>query len=156
MTCAMFENGHILTKILCSLCIKIDMSTLKYLTRYTGLNSIFDWIRQPHFRYRLISLGLIGTCRPSCLHVSFQLSSKEVKVVKLPKLAIRAILFANYFKGAKYGGFLLSYTQIPLIVSFFVLTLDNSISEDGQSDYEEKIQNLFKTMRVWVIECEFP
>ena len=84
------------------------------------------------------------------------MSSKEVKLGKLPKLAILATLFENYFKGAKYGGFLLSYTQIPLIVSFFVLTLNISKSEEGQSHYEEKIQNLFNTMRVWVIECEFP
>ena len=35
------------------------------------------------------------------------------------------------------------------------LTLGNSKSEDGQSDYKEKTQNLFKTVRVQVTECEF-
>ena len=33
---------------ICSLCINIDIPTLKYLARYTGLNSIFDWITTTH------------------------------------------------------------------------------------------------------------
>ena len=33
---------------ICSLCIDIDIPTLKYLSRYTGLNSIFDWITTTH------------------------------------------------------------------------------------------------------------
>ena len=43
----------------------------------------------------------------------------EVKVEKLPVIAsyILAILFQNYFKGQKYGGFLLSYAKSLLEVS---------------------------------------
>ena len=56
-----------LTKMLCSLCTEIDIPTLKYLARCTGLSSIFE-IMQPQFSYCLIALlALVGTCRPSCL-----------------------------------------------------------------------------------------
>ena len=40
--------------------------TYHKVSSYTGLNGIFDWIRQPQFSYRLIGLALAGTCRPSC------------------------------------------------------------------------------------------
>ena len=36
------------------------------------------------------------------------------------------------------------------------MTLNNPKSEEGQDNYQDKKNtNLFKTMRVWVIECRF-
>ena len=35
------------------------------------------------------------------------------------------------------------------------LTLDNSKSEVGQGDYQDKTQKLLKTMSIPVIKCEF-
>ena len=44
MKCAKIGGDrHMIMKILCSLCTQIDIPTLKYLARYTGLNIIFDW-----------------------------------------------------------------------------------------------------------------
>ena len=54
--CAMFGDCYMFMKILCSLCTEIDKSALKYLARYTGLNSIFDWTAQPQFSYCLSGL----------------------------------------------------------------------------------------------------
>ena len=36
-----------------------------------------------------------------------------------------------------------------------LLTPDDLKSEDGQGYHKDKTQKLFKTMRAWVIECEF-
>ena len=62
----MFGGCYMFANILCSLYTEMGKPTLKYLGRYTGLNSIFDWIKQPQFIYCLIGLALVGTCRPSC------------------------------------------------------------------------------------------
>ena len=58
----MFGDCYMFTKIICSLCTEIDKPALKYLARYTGLKSIFDWIT-PQFSYFLTGLALAGTCR---------------------------------------------------------------------------------------------
>ena len=42
--CAVFGDcllGYMFTKFLCSFCTEINIPTLKYLARYTALNSIF-------------------------------------------------------------------------------------------------------------------
>ena len=57
-------------KILCSFYTEIDIPTLKYLVRYTGLNSIFDCIKQLHFSSRCLICWftfLAGSCRPYSL-----------------------------------------------------------------------------------------
>ena len=61
MMCAMFGDCLISYKMLTKFYAdnvhftqKIVIPTLKYLARYTGLNSIFDCIMQPQFSYCLI------------------------------------------------------------------------------------------------------
>ena len=57
MMCHIFGDclkSYMFTKFSCSFCTEIDIATLKYVAKYTGINNTFDCIMQPQFSYCLI------------------------------------------------------------------------------------------------------
>ena len=67
--CLEFAICSVFTKILCSLCTERYKPTLKYLARYTGLNSILtEWHNHSSVIDWLAWFGffIVETCRPSC------------------------------------------------------------------------------------------
>ena len=49
-----YLKRNVFYRVTCSVFTEIDTSALKYLARYSSINSIFDWIIQPQFSYLLL------------------------------------------------------------------------------------------------------
>ena len=102
----------------CSLCTGIDTAALKYLARYSVLNSIFDLIIQPQFSYLLLLdwfsfVCFFGTC------------------VAVPHVHLACWLHINEMKLESYWLFkeiILKFSHILVILRGYILLVNFQLS----------------------------